>query len=123
MNTNFNDLSWHDANLQFISIDRQKPGEQDVIKLLIDWPDNAGSSSIEFYDCYALTMNMNFGIVASESISTAECFTNSIELDFIRKEWSKVGVDLENLKFFKFTTNSTNNTIHIFSLGFQILSL
>jgi hypothetical protein len=39
MNINFNDLPWHDANLQSIYIDRQKPGEQDNVKLLIDWPD------------------------------------------------------------------------------------
>lgn len=39
MNINFNELPWHDANLRFIYIDRQKPGEQDSIRLVVDWPD------------------------------------------------------------------------------------
>jgi hypothetical protein len=122
MNTNFNDLPWHDANLQFIYIDRKKPGEQDVVKLLIDWPGSSNSSTIEFYDCYALTMNMNFGIVACESILTAECFVDSKELNAIRLEWSKVGINLENLKYFRIITNSTNSTINIFALGFHMIS-
>lgn len=120
MNANFNDLPWHDASLQFIYIDRQNPGERDVIKFLIDWPDGYKSSTIEFYDCYALIANMNFGIVACEAILTAECFTDSEELKSIREDWSKAGVNLENLKCFKITTNSTNSTISIYALGFQI---
>lgn len=119
MNSDFNHLPWHDANLQFVYIDRQKPGEQDVIKLLINWPDGNSSSTIEFYDCYALSMNMNFGIVASESILTAECVTDSEELISIRNEWLKTGINLENLKHFKITTNSTNSIINIFALLFR----
>ncbi|CDR35268.1 Conserved hypothetical protein [Criblamydia sequanensis CRIB-18] len=45
-----------------------KPGEQDVVRLLIECPEEKGSSEIEFSDCYALHLSMNFGIVASESI-------------------------------------------------------
>lgn len=120
MNVNFVDLPWHDANLQSIYIDRQKPGEQDIIKIIIDWPDNNSSSIIEFLDCYAFTANMNFGIVACESILKAECLNDSEELNFIRREWLKVGVNLEKLKCFIITTNSTNSTINIFALCFRI---
>lgn len=123
MNINFNELPWHDANLKFICIDRQIPGEHDVIKLMIDWPDCCSSSSIEFFDCYALTANMNFGIVASESILTAECLTESEELIAVRMEWLKVGVNLNNLKSFKITTNSTNSIINIFALDFRLTNL
>jgi hypothetical protein len=119
----FNDLPWHDANLQFIYIDRQKPGEQDVVKLLIEWPENNNSATIEFYDCYALTMNMNFGVVACESILMAECLTDSKELNDIKIEWSKLGVILESLKCFKIVTNSTNSTINIYAVNFQIREL
>ena len=121
MNTNFNELPWHDAILQFIYIDRQKPGDQDVIRILIDWPGSSSPSTIEFYDCYALNMNMNFGIVACESILTAECFSDSIELNAVRKVWSKAGIYLEDLKYFKIITNSTNSTINIFALGFKMI--
>jgi hypothetical protein len=66
---------------------------------------------------------MNFGIVACESILTAECFTESEELNTIRKEWAKGGIHLERLKCFKITTNSTNSIISIYALGFQITSM
>jgi len=113
MTVNFNDLSWHDASLKYIYIDRQRPGEQDVVKLLINWPENKDSSVIEFYDCYGLNVTMNFGIIACESILTAECLTNSQELNFIRKNWLKANINLESLNHFKIITNSTNSTINI----------
>lgn len=122
MNANFNDLPWHDANLQFIYIDRQKPGEKDVIKFLIDWPDGVSSSIIEFYDCYALTANMNFGVVSCESILMAECLTESEDLNSIRQEWSKAGVNLDELKCFKIATNSTNSMISIYALRFNLIA-
>lgn len=122
-NTNFNDLPWHDANLQYIYINRLNPGEQDVIKILIDWADSHSSSAIEFYDCYALTANMNFGIVACESILSAECFIDSAELTSIRQEWSKVGINLDSLKSYKIITNSTNSIINIFALGFRLINI
>lgn len=123
MNKNFNDLTWHDANLQIFYIDRQKPGEQDIVKILIDWPDGNNSSIIEFYDCYALTMDMNFGVIACESILTAECLTDSKELTSIRNEWHEVGVNLEGLKHFKITTNSTNSIINIYALAFREINV
>lgn len=123
MNNNFNELSWHDANITSILIDRSMPGEQDVIKFLIDWPDTDINSYIEFHDCYALSANMNFGIIACESILQAECFINSEELDQIRKEWSKIGVNLNELKCYRITTNSTNSVFNIFSLGFRIFDV
>jgi hypothetical protein len=121
MRDNFNNLPWHDADLQLIYIDRRKPGGKDVIKFLIIWPVGY-YSTIEFYDCYALTANMNFGIVACESILAAECLIESEDLCSIRNEWSKAGVNLDNLKCFKITTNSTNSIVNIFALGFRMIS-
>lgn len=120
MTANFNDLPWHDATLKYIYINREDPGTSDVIKLLIDWPDGSSSSTIEFCDCYSLHANMNFGIVADESILTAECVTDSKELKSICQEWSKAGVNLEKLKCFKIITNSTNSIINIYALNFKI---
>lgn len=116
----FNDFPWHDAILENITINRSAPGEKDTIELLISWPDSKGSSLIEFCDCYAVTAYMNFGIVACESILTAECVHESEELDFIRAKWLKTGIDLQNLKHFKITTNSTGSTIHILALNFNV---
>ncbi len=94
--------------------------EKKTITLSIIWPEDESSSRIEFYDCYALNANMNFGIVACETILTAECLTNSEELDSIRKEWSEVGISLENLKCYKIITNSTGSIISIYCLGFRV---
>ncbi len=121
MISKFNHLPWHDANLQHIFIDRQNPGEQDIVKLLIHWPDDQGASTLEFYDCYFLNLNMNFGIIACESILKAECVDDSDELRIFRKEWQSVGVNLDNLKCFKIITNSTNSTITVYALRFQII--
>ncbi len=82
---NFNDLAWHDANLLSIYIDRNLPGEQDKVRLLIKWP-NDSISIIEFYECYAFKASVNFGIVANEYILNSKCFTNSEELMSIWNE-------------------------------------
>lgn len=123
MNPNFNDLPWHDAVIKFIHIDRQNPGENDIIKILIDWPENNHSSYLEFSDCYALNANMNFGMVVCESILFAECFNNSEELDIMRKEWSSMSINLDNLKCFKINTNSTNSEIKIYALTFKVIDI
>ncbi len=123
MNTNFNDLPWHDADLQSIYIDRRKPGERDIVRFLIEWPDDSGSSIIEFFDCYGFSAAMNFGIIACESILTAEYLTESKELNSIREKWSKSGFNFKELKCFKIITNSTNSTINIYALGFKIISV
>lgn len=122
MNLNFNDFPWHDANLQSIYIDRQNPGERDVVRILIEWPDENHSSYIEFYDCYALNANMNFGIVACESILGAECILESQELAQIKKIWLKMGQDISNLKCYRINTNSTNSILNIFALGFRLIN-
>ncbi len=66
---------------------------------------------------------MNFGIVASESILIAECVNSSEELNSIRMDWSKGGINLENLQSFKIITNSTNSIIDIFALGYRIIEI
>ncbi|WP_059359807.1 hypothetical protein [Parachlamydia acanthamoebae] len=119
MDVHFNDLPWHDANLKYIYIDRRNPGYHDVVKLVIDWPDGL-SSSIEFYNCYALKANMNFGIAACESILAAECLIDSDDLNLIYNDWLSMGMKLESLKCFRINTNSTNSLIEIFAKSFEI---
>lgn len=123
MKNNFNHLSWQDANLMSIYIDRQNPGEMDVIKIVIEWENSTLSSIFEFFDCYAFIANMNFGVLANESILYAECINDSQELKSIQEKWLKAGLKLENLKHFKIETNSTNSIINIFSLGYRKIDL
>lgn len=119
MHNNFDDLPWHDANLKYIHIDRSDPGNQDTVKILVEWPDGL-ASIIEFIDCYALKANMNFGIVANESILTAECLMDSEELNLIHNKWLKMGAKLKSLKCFRINTNSTNSLIDIFAKSYEI---
>jgi len=115
----FNDLPWHDAELIEIIIDRSR---KDNVRLLIKWPEEYGGIrvSIEFYSCYGLEANMHFGIVPPDFILEAECISQSLKLDDIKKTWKQMGLDLTELYCFRITTNSTNSTINIFSRGFQM---
>ena len=121
MNEQFDNLPWHDANLKSLYIDRQSPGEHDIVRVVVEWPDTLEMSSIEFYDCYALNARMNFGIVVDESILQAICVTDSSELKDIREKWLKIDVNLNGLKCYRIITNSTNSIIEIFSMGFQVV--
>ncbi|MCT3845053.1 hypothetical protein HZQ52_09465 [Elizabethkingia anophelis] len=66
----FNDLYWHDSVIKNIVIDRNNPGKQDFLLLEMDWY-NTGSGQIIFEDVYWLQINMNFGIIAEETIHDA----------------------------------------------------
>jgi len=85
MNENFNELPWHDSVLESIFIDRSNPGENDSIRIEVEWSDGKHSSII-FHDCYAITADMNFGVIASETILTAECFTETEDTISMRKK-------------------------------------
>lgn len=114
-------MPWHDTILQFIAIDRQDSGLNDIVRLSIIWPDCSNVTVIEFYDCYGLIAHMNFGMVLSDTILTGECFIDSQELTHFRNLWAGMKVELNELKCFKITTNSTNSSISIFALGYKIL--
>lgn len=118
----FNDLPWHDAELKEIIIERN---QKENIKILIRWPNYFGAHCvfIEFTDCYAFQSDMHFGIVPPDFILEAKCICESQELDNIKKIWAKMGLDLSGLHCFRIITNSTNSTINIFALGFQMINM
>jgi hypothetical protein len=120
MKKEFNDLDWHDAELQSIYIDRSIPGESDQVVLNIRWP-NAIKSEVIFNDCYAFKALMNFGIVvAEETIRDADFIEHSEELNEIRRTWEKVDVDLSGLRQYQIETNSTNSMLKIFARSMNI---
>jgi hypothetical protein len=120
MNENFNDFPWHDSSLESIYMDRSNPGEKDVVQIIVKWPLESGTSTIVFTDCYGMTATMNFGIIACESILTAECLTDSEELTAVRNRLSWYGADFSELKCYRIETNSTASIIKIFAFNFQI---
>ena len=122
MNINFKELPWHDSILESLNIDRTNPGENDIIQLNVIWPLERYSQRLQFNECYAIDMQMNFGIIASETILTADCLTQSAALENIRNLWSKTGVDLSKLIQYQLVTNSTNSFINIFAMEFKIIN-
>ena len=119
MKQEFNDLPWHDAELKEIVIDRH---QGDNVKISVQWPEDYGGGNvwIEFFKCYRLIANMHFGIVPPDFILEAECIEDSPELNNLKKTWASMGLDISQLYCYRIITNSTNSTIDIFSLGFQI---
>ena len=116
----FNELPWHDSALLNIEIDRKKPGENDSIKLFIKWP-GGNENLVVFNDCYFLDAKMNFGIVAEESILSADCRSDSEEISVITNKWAPLGVELDNLLCYTINTNSTNSSLKILALSLEIV--
>jgi hypothetical protein len=116
--SDFSGFPWHDATILAVDIDRHAPGQNDEVSISIGWSDGR-ETCLRFRDCYAADIRMNFGISAVESIRDARCFRESPELTELRKTWSRIGVDLSDLRCFELSTNSTASTIRIYALGYE----
>jgi hypothetical protein len=114
----FQSFEWHDAVILNITIVRANPGERDEVMLQIRWPSEK-EATVCFKDCYALEANMNFGIIASETIRSAECIRDSARLADIRRKWATPGVNLDDLKCFEIETASTASRIRIYARTFE----
>jgi hypothetical protein len=115
----FVDLEWHDAVLLSLNIDRRAAGERDEVALLVEWPDGR-EQTVRFIDCYAFDAQMNFGVIAPESIRAARCTADAPKLAQMRGVWTRLGVDLGDLRCFELTTNSTASEIRIFARRFEL---
>ncbi len=109
----FNGIEWHDSVLLELYIDRRAAGERDEVVMLIQSVQGR-VLRFRFFDCYAFEATMNFGIVALESISFAQCLHASSSLDRIRASWTTMGVNLDRLLCFELVTSSTNSEIRIY---------
>lgn len=108
----FNKLGWHDAIIDKITIDRGCPGVIDTVDINIIWTDET-KNKLRFENVYWADLNMNFGIVAAESILKAvskgrecapviECYN----------KW-KGNIDNINLNYYEIETNTTGSIIKI----------
>lgn len=117
--SDFNSLDWHDAELIGVAVDRRMPGKNDIVIVEVRWPDSS-CQGIIFTDCYAFNAQMNFGVLAPESIRSASCVTDSVDLRDVRRRWSNIDIDLRSLCCFEIRTNSTNSILQIFALGWDV---
>lgn len=112
MEFDFNDCYWHDSILTNIFIDRSNPGYVDTIEMTIDWYDEPASKII-FKDVVLLKATMNFGIIARESILSAE-MGPSDDPDIVAYHQSWKGLFKDRIiNAYTIETNSTGGTIKI----------
>lgn len=117
--TEFNALPWHDAVLLELKVDREKPGSNDTVLVVIRWP-SGSESQVYFDNCYYFSAQMNFGVISEESILEAECTADDEELPKIREKWSPLGVELDSLLCYRICTNTTNSQVKIYALSMRV---
>jgi hypothetical protein len=117
---NFNNLNWHDSIIKKIIIDRKSPGINDDIRIEITWP-NGIEGTIIFKNVYWADLDMNFGVVSSESVLNAksEGINNEI-VKSIYLKW-KGYIDNIDLNYYEVNLNSTASKLRIVSHEFIII--
>lgn len=116
---NFNELKWHDSSIKGITIDRNSPGLNDIIKFEMDWID-IGKGELIFEGVYWVSFNLNFGIVAEESILRAFVVSeNDPDLSLLYKRWNRM-IDNVKLNSYTIELNSTGSRIKIISESYKV---
>lgn len=115
----FNDFDWHDSIIKNISIDRSMPGIKDDIKFDIECV-NGNRIELLFEEIYWVNMVLNFGIVADETILSANVEdANDSDLIELYSKWNGFLDDII-LKSYTIRLNSTGGIIKVISKGFKI---
>ncbi len=118
----FNNRQWHDSIIKSIYIDRNNPGIIDTVSFDIKWT-NGKMTKLTFIDVYWASFNLNFGIIAQESILTAKALEkNDQDLINFYKKWKgkRDGIDLTS---YLIELNSTGSTIKIIAKDFKFTKL
>ena len=121
MNKSFNELPWHDAELLEIFVDRRHAGERDDVRLRVAWP-QGDEVTLLFRECYAMTAELNFGVIAEERIAGAALIEDDSALILIRERWKPLGVLLDQLRCYRIETASTSSVVKIYSKHFEVAS-
>lgn len=116
----FNNFHWHDAVIKNIQINRNNPGIMDTITFDILWPEEIEKVYFVFEDVYWATLNLNFGIVADETILNAsEVEENDQDLSNLYFKW-KDSLKGIKLKVYNFNLNSSGGKIKIIAKEFRV---
>jgi hypothetical protein len=120
MKMEFNEFNWHDATIKNIQINRANPGNDDTILFEIEWSENNEKLALVFKEVYWASMNLNFGIVADESILDAiQLDGQNEDLVTFYSKW-KGTLNDQKLCIYKIDLNSTGGCIKIIARGFSI---
>lgn len=120
MSSSLVELPWHDAVLLDLRVDRNNPGINDCITLVIGWQ-SGGKSEIKFLECYVANFKLNFGILAKETIRDFSVISNGPEVESIHARLTSFGPLVNQLKLYRLETNSTASIIEIVALDVIIL--
>lgn len=115
----FNEIDWHDSIIKKMVIDRNSPGINDAIKFEMDWK-SEGEGELLFEDVYWANFNLNFGIVAVESILNA--YVSGIEDLNLKEVYSKWKGMLDDvyLNIYTINLNSSGGQIKIIAKAFKL---
>ena len=75
---------------------------------------------IVFEDVYKAYLDMNFGVVAQESIRFLIVENSDEAIKGIIEKWKSINSDLNSLRCFHLNTNSTNSDLRIYALRYLI---
>ncbi len=116
----FKDFHWHDAIIRNIQIDRNNPGNDDSVWFEIEWSENNEKGLLVFEEVYWTSMNLNFGIIADESILVATQLDEQNEdLSKFYLKWKGAMNDVK-LNTYKIELNSTGGEIKIIAKTFRV---
>ena len=116
---NFYDFFWHDAVIKNIIIDRHNPGKKDEIHFNILFPNKRKTINFIFEEVYYASFNLNFGIIANETIDYVSLLDNDVDLVNL---YSKRIGHLAHIKLIVYLIklSSTGGTMKIISKSFRI---
>lgn len=114
----FNDFLWHDAIIKNIVIDRNAPGVYDNISFFVEWSTKE-NVLLSFEGVYWSIMELNFGVIADETILKASCSVDDDDLDKFYSKWKGL---MNNVKLFSYeiNLNSTGGRIKILAKTFTV---
>ena len=118
MINDFAEYEWHDAEIKGIYINREAERVDDIVSMQIRWPEGS-ADQINFIHCYHAEFSLNFGVMGAESIRFARIVFDDDNIKIIRKNWERLGVEMQELKCFEIETNSTNSLIRIYAMSVE----
>ena len=117
----FEDYHWHDSIVHNIALDRSNTGYNDTLELEVEFYHEDKRSKLIFEDLRYLKMDLNFGIVANETILDAMELENSDEdLKNFYSSWNGLFDDIK-LRVFLIDLNSTGSKIKIICESFKVI--
>lgn len=119
-------LNLHDSEILELVVDRADT-EADRIIVSLDYIEDYESMQVSrkklvFCGCYRAVLDMNFGVLAPESIRLGYEVEDSQLISDLRTRLEKVGVRInDRLKHFRLETNSTGSVIDIVAERVELL--